>query len=184
MEEVLRQTNDLVANLELAPPLDPLPEPFWSAHGLKIAALLVLLAIAIAVWVRLRRRSAPHLTTPPAVQARRELQELRDRNPEALPIETSRIIKRFLVEQLRLPRHEFTTAELGASLRLHPVVPGDAAEFAAAFLRRCDLLKFSDATSRPETDLIAAAAEVVERFERFGTVESATIAAPDAQPSR
>jgi hypothetical protein len=184
MEEVLRQTNDLVANLELAPPLDPLPEPFWSAHGLKIAALLVLLAIAIAVWVRLRRRSAPHITTPPAVQARRELQELRDRNPEALPIETSRIIKRFLVEQLRLPRHEFTTAELGVSLRRHPAVPGDVAELAAVFLRRCDLLKFSAAARDPEADLIDAAADVVEQFERFGAGEPAPIPAADAPPSR
>jgi hypothetical protein len=166
MPEILRQTNDFAASLKLTPPRDPLPLPFWQAHGWELAGLFGLVVCGVALWFRLGRRTRLQAAIPPARQARSELEALRGRVPDIkLAIEAARIIRRFIVNRLALPPDELTTTELCAALRNRPGVAPETADRATDFLRRCDELKFAPDAKSPESDLIAAALDVVERLD-------------------
>src|SRR6185436_4021809 len=95
---------------KLAAARGALPPTFWAAHGWEIAVLALVLFLGVLLIVRLRRCPTVTIVIPPGDRARRELQQLRERKADAgLTTETSRIVRRFLVEQLALPEDELTT---------------------------------------------------------------------------
>lgn len=160
-------TNQSASTLKLSPPRAPLPDSFWSVHRRELALGIVFVFAAVAVWILLGKKKQPPVRVPPAVQARRELEALRQRAPDAaLAVAVAQIIRRFIVGQLALPSQEFTTAELHHALRHAAGVPPEVAELAADFLRRCDAIKFSPDAPPPAPEIIAEALQVVEHLEK------------------
>jgi hypothetical protein len=67
MPAVTNQTNASVT-LQLAPPREPLPEPFWRTYGWAIAGFALLVVAGVLVWARIMRRPKPAFSIPPAIK--------------------------------------------------------------------------------------------------------------------
>ncbi len=176
------QTNASVT-LQLAPPRDPLPEPFWRTYGWAVVAFALFVAVGVWLWLRAARRTKPALSIAPAVQARRALEALREREPGgALVVEVAGIVRRFLVGEFSLPTHEFTTTELGNTIRNHPASTSEIVADVENFLRRCDAIKF--AARATSADLVAEALNLVDRVDAARANVKAVGAVPPIIASR
>lgn len=185
MPAAANQTNTPATTLQLAPPREPLPEPFWRSYGWAVVALALLIGAAVGLWLRIARRTKPTLSIPPAIQARRALEALRGRAPsDALVIDVAGILRQFLVGEFNLPAHELTTTELANAVRGHPTINGETASDVEAFLRRCDAMKFAARGTLAETDLIAEALDLVNRVDAARADVKAVGAAPPIIASR
>jgi hypothetical protein len=152
---------------DLLPPRDLLPPAFWEQHGTAVllgaasAGLVVLVAL---IW--LRRRPRVQTIVPPAIIAREALAARRDRTEDtALIGEVSQIVRRYVLDRLKMERIEPTTEELARALaavrRLAPEVRVALIEF----LREGDVCKFACAPGPVPTGLVARAFELIERIE-------------------
>lgn len=186
MPDTLPKPDDLSQSAELAPPREPLPEPFWEAHGWTVTGAVLLVAVAAALWLRFRPLPKSPPPEPPAVEARRKLDALRASPPnvEALCTETARVVRRFLIRRLDLQPDELTTTELCIAVNRAPGIPADAAELATGFLRRCDVIKFAPDAALAGVDLLRDATEVIERLDRPGLPGQAPAIPPVSQSPR
>lgn len=152
---------------DIAPPLDVFPYPLWmvaTAGGL--ALLLVLLAIWL-IWRWLKNRPAPAPLTPQQ-QALAELQQARARVAEMAPYEfsilVSDILRRFVTARFGLRATQQTSPEFLASLGRTSHFTVAEKELLAAFLEKCDLIKFAhiDAARADSEALLEQAIRFVE----------------------
>jgi hypothetical protein len=165
--------NDLFTT-ELTPPREALPPSFWEAHQAKVlaGAGVWLLVVAVLVYLLTRTRSTVPFSL--SVRARRELEALRKRPPDAAAATAAaRIVRSFLLSQLEL-HHEPTTTELSAMLRSRSEIAPALAGQAIEFLQRCDTVKFGPGGVADE-DLVAQGIQVVERFESLGRPAGAPV---------
>ncbi len=134
-------TNDIPP---LRPPHAEIPPTFWEQHttsvGMISFALLAL--IGIAIWFATRPK--PPVIIPPEVQARNELELLRDL-PEsgAVLSQVSQAVRRYFGAAFALPPGELTTAEFCQAIAGDDQIGSDLATATGDFLRRCDERKFA-----------------------------------------
>ena len=184
MPEAANQTNSSTT-LQLAPPRDLLPEPFWRSYGWAVVALALLIGAAMWLCVRAARRTKPALPIPPAVQAKRALEALRGREPNEAPvIEVAEIIRQFLIAEFSLPAHELTTPELSKTIREHPTINREIVAAVESFLRRCDAMKFAPQTTPEQTDLVAEALNLVNNVDTARANLKSVSSAPPIIASR
>jgi hypothetical protein len=152
--------------LKLLPPHAELPPTFWEQHGLLVllAALLLVVLIGIVVWLLVRPK-AP-VIVPIEIQARLELQALRQQTENGRTLsEVSRVLRRYVAGAFELPPEEMTTAEFCRLLAGQEEIGAELATSVSGFLRRCDELKFAPASSPVPIGAAAQALELVERGE-------------------
>ena len=152
--------------LKLLPPHAELLPSFWERYGLWIvlAALLLVVLTGIVVWLLLRPK--PPVLVPIEVQARQELQALRQRTEDGNTLsEVSRALRRYVTAAFELPPEEMTTTEFCRTLAGQEKIGAELAASVGEFLRRCDELKFAPAGSPQQVSAAAQALELVERGE-------------------
>jgi hypothetical protein len=169
------------------PPLRPLhaeiPPTLWEKHGaLAGLAGFTLLALGgLALW--LATRPKPMAVVPPEVQARNELELLRDM-PEtgALLSQVSRAVRRYFGDAFALPPDELTTAEFSMAIAGEEGIGPELAAATGDFLRRCDERKFAPEPPAHPMGAAEAALELVERAESRREQLRRTAQAGDGTP--
>jgi len=150
----------------LAPLLPEIPPTFWEQYGLLVsaAALLLMAALAIAMWLALRPKPLPPV--PPEVRVRAELEALRG-EPEtgAVLSHVSQSLRRYLVAAFALPPEELTTTEFCARLSANEIVGAELATVISHFLRECDERKFSPAPAPVPLNAVPRALDLVAQAE-------------------
>lgn len=151
----------------LHPPLEEIPATFWEANGLWTAlgiSLACLLAgLGVVWWQRAKRQQA---AIDPAEYARQELHEL-EASPEdgRLLIRVSRVVKDYFTVAFGLPQKEMTTGEFLSQLNARMEIASQLRQDAGAFLRECDVRKFSPGPPPRSSATVPAALALVDRAE-------------------
>lgn len=139
----------------------------WRIVALGGVALLVLLAIVIAIWRRLRRPRLVVVLTPEE-EARAALAALAD---DDLPsrgrvfdfyVRLSDIVRHYVEGRFGIRAPEQTTKEFLAAASRHPLMVEGHRVLLAGFLRTADRVKF--AAERPEADDCARAFTAASGF--------------------
>jgi len=134
----------------LKPPRAEIPPTVWEQHGpvIVVGAIVVLGALATGVWLFLRPK--PVVAVPCAVQARTELEGLRDRPEDgALLSRTSQVLRHYFMAAFHLAAAELTTSEFCRAMASREDIGPELYGQVEELLRACDLRKFA-ATSPPE----------------------------------
>ena len=154
---------DLHANV---PPVD-IPWPAWVWWTIGIGSVVVLgLLTWLAIWLHSRRPVTPPPT--PRMIALRALEELRARvrefEPYAFSIQVSDVLRTYATRQFRLQATNQTSPEFLASIAESPIFTDDDRKLLAAFLERCDMLKFAhvEANDSENTGLLGEATAFVQ----------------------
>jgi thiol:disulfide interchange protein len=151
-------------------PVDVFPWPGWMVAT---AAGLALLLIGLAAWLIIRwlkKRPTPPPPTPREValaELSRARAQIETVDPYAFSILVSDSLRRYLTAQFQLRATEQTSPEFLESVRSHARFSQEETELLAAFLERCDLIKFAriDATQEDSAALLDEAV----RFVKGGT---------------
>ncbi|MHA3773264.1 DUF4381 family protein [Verrucomicrobiota bacterium sgz303538] len=150
---------------DIAPPVDvPIPAWQWALIGIGAVALLALL-----VWLFLRWRSQRPTAPPPTPRAiaLRDLEALRPQvrtlDPYQFSIAVSDVLRTFVGGQYGLRAREQTSPEFLAEIAQAPGFTPQDKQLLAAFLERCDLIKFArvQADERVSEELLASAVAFV-----------------------
>jgi hypothetical protein len=148
------------------PPVDvPWPLWVWWVIGLGAAATIALL-VWLVLWMR-SRRPPPPVPTPRMI-ALRALEALRARvtllDPYAFSVEVSDVLRTYVSGQFGLHAITQTSSEFLASIAKSPRFSDGDRGLLAAFLERCDMLKFArvDAHAGENSELLSAAAAFVQ----------------------
>ncbi len=152
------------------PPLRPLhaeiPPTFWEQHSVSLGLFgFALLALTgIAIWFATRPK--PLVVIPPEVQARNELELLRDL-PEsgAVLSQVSQAVRRYFGAAFALPPGELTTAEFCQAITANNQIGADLSAAAGDFLQRCDERKFAPDAPSQATKAAEHALKLVEQAE-------------------
>jgi hypothetical protein len=148
--------------VKLLPPHGELPPTFWQQHGalVVLGALLVLGVVAVALWLLFRPK--PVVEMAPAVEARQDLEPLRDISEDAAVLgSVSRIVRRYFVRACALSASEPTTSELVLALSNRSDVQPDISSRVGELLRQCDERKFSTTTAAQPLSAVARAFELI-----------------------
>jgi len=151
----------------LRPPRAEILPTFWEQYGLWVifGAVFALAVFATLVWLLVRPR--PPVPIPPAVQARKELEPLKQKPEEGILLsQISQILRHYLAAVFPLPRGELTTTDLSRSIiqdqKIGPELGGEVIEF----LRACDLRKFAPAPPPTPLDAVSRALGLIDRAEK------------------
>jgi hypothetical protein len=166
----------------LRPPRPELPPGFWEQYWpwFVIGAPVLLAALAAVVWYATRPK--PPILTPPASQARQELEPLR-RQPEtgAVLSRVSQVLRHYIAAAFALPFGELTTGEFSRAIAGREQIGPDLSGALTQFLRECDQRKFAPAPPAVPLGAVQRAAELIDRAEaQRERLRQATAAAPPA----
>jgi hypothetical protein len=142
------------------PPLPPVPPDWWELHGIWVIIGAVALATCLGLigWAW-RRRAITALGETPAGRARRELTTQDTATTGGLALSrASRIVRRYLIDRLSLPRREMTTAEFCRELEMRVDLAPDLRDRIGRFLRDGDTLKFAPAPDDAQLDALRGSA--------------------------
>ena len=152
---------------DIAPPVYVFPYPYWMV-ALAAAALIAVLLGAIWLIRRyIKNRPAPAPPTPKEI-ALRALEKARDQverqEPYAFSILVSDILRTYLSSQFSLPATKQTSPEFLSALGHFPRFSEPEKALLAAFLDKCDLVKFAriESTAADSTLLLQEAMRFVE----------------------
>ena len=157
---------------DIAPPVDYSLIPPWLIAAGVLAGVIVI-ALVIRAALRARQRTRPQI--PPREKAINELERLRTHvdhlSAYEFSIRASDIVRQFVHEQFSLPVTRQTSIEFLNSIGLARQFNPDEKALLAAFLDRCDLIKFArlDATTADSRQLL----EDAQRFVKGGNVVAA-----------
>jgi hypothetical protein len=141
----------------------------------------VLGTFALLIWLLVRPR--PPVPIPPAVQARKELEPLKQKPEEGILLsQISQILRHYLAAVFPLPRGELTTTDLSRSIiqdqKIGPELGGEVIEF----LRACDLRKFAPCPPPAPLDAVSRALSLIDRAEkRLAELNHATERSADSE---
>ena len=167
------------ADLDQIPPLHlphaEIPPGFWEQHGTSVVLVAVLVALLLGLVVWLLARPKPPVVVTPEAAARRELEALRAQAKDGLLLShVSQILRRYVAGVFGLPPGERTTTEFCAAITNHPQIGVELASALAAFLRRCDEVKFSPSPEKLESDAVPQALALIDQAEaRKGGMKNA-----------
>jgi hypothetical protein len=150
----------------LRPPRGELLPSFWEQYGawMILGAVLVLALIALAGWLVMRPKQ--EVPVPFAVQARIELEPLRQKPEDgALLSQTSQVLRRYIAAMFGLPPGELTTLEFCSAILNDPKIGAELGRETSEFLQVCDLRKFSPAPPSLPPGVVGRALSIIDRGE-------------------
>jgi len=117
----------------------------WQIGVLALAGALALALVLLIVRRRLRQRQAGGPSMPPEDAARAEIEVAWENaaDDERFALLLANAVRRYASERLGLRALEQSTEEFRRALLDHPAGGPDTAERCAAFLARCDRVKFA-----------------------------------------
>lgn len=151
---------------DLYPPEELVKPTFWEQYGSLMAlAGLVMLALGWFIFLWLRR-PRPVVEEPPAIRARRVLQEL-SLKPEDGEVagQVSRTVRKYLLSAAALPPGELTSEEIAWRLQQDESFEQELRLKTVELLRQCDAVKFSTVPPRSPANLAARALALVDKIE-------------------
>src|SRR5262249_52431622 len=140
----------------LRPPRGEISASFWEQYGLWVVlgAVLALGTFAALIWLLVRPR--PPVPIPPAVQAREELEPLKQKPEEGFLLsDISQILRHYLAAVFPLPSGELTTTDLSRSIVQDQQIGPELGSEVIEFLRACDLRKFAPAPPATPLDAVS-----------------------------
>jgi hypothetical protein len=163
------QTNSETTNapLKLLPPYGELPPTFLEQHGTAIAfaGLGTIALAALGGWLIFRPK--PKIIVPPEVEARQQLEWLRQRPEDGVVLSrVSQVMRSYFIAAFQLTKGEFTTAEFCREISGNEKISAELAMAAADFLRDCDREKFSSQTGPAKLAAANRALNLVEQAEQ------------------
>jgi hypothetical protein len=169
----------------LLPPRGEIPPSFWEQYGtwIVLGAVLFLLLLAFVVWLIIRPK--PPVLVPYAVQARQELEPMRQLPEDGnLLSRTSQILRRYVAAMFGLPPGELTTTEFCQVILNDPKIGAELARETSEFLRGCDVRKFAPWPSEPPPGAVSRALGIIDGAERrlAELTRFATVATKDVKP--
>jgi hypothetical protein len=172
-------TNDIPP---LRPPHAEILPTFWEQHATSASLVgFALLALAgIAIWFA--RRPRPPVIVPPEVQARNELELLRDL-PEsgAVLSQVSQAVRRYFGAAFALPPGELTTTDFCKIIASNDQIGPNLATATGDFLRHCDERKFAPDAPPETTGAAERALQLVEQAEtQREQLRQAAVAKPES----
>jgi hypothetical protein len=150
---------------DIAPPVDYSLLPPWLVF---VAAFVVLAILGGIVWLLMRWLRKPKPEVSPRTRAMELLdqarREIADKSPYEFSIRVSDILRRFVMEQFRLPMTRQTSVEFLEAAAREPLFTGEDKELLGDFLNRCDLIKFAryEATAADSELLLEEATRFVQ----------------------
>jgi len=151
---------------DIAPPIDVFPYPLWMVIAAAAVALIVLgfFTWLFVRWWKNRPAPAPLMPREQALMSLREAQRRMDEmEPYAFSILVSDILRRYISAQFGLHATEQTSPEFLASVANSPRFTDNEKSLLAAFLEKCDLIKFAriEATRADSAELLEQASQFV-----------------------
>jgi hypothetical protein len=155
---------------EEIPPLRPFrPEvapTVWEQYGVWIVLAGVLLLVVLAGVVWLLTRPKPPVIVAPAVQARHELEPLRQQPENGFVLSrVSQVLRHYVAGAFDLPREELTTAEFCRAITGSERAGPELSVGMSDFLRECDRRKFAPLPPVPPLGAVAQADKLIEQAE-------------------
>src|SRR4051812_1730358 len=150
---------------DISPPVDYSLIPTWLVFA---GAFLALAILGLLVWLFLRWRRRPKPEKSPRVRALELLQRARadiaNLTPYQFSIRVSDILRRYVVEEYRLPVTRQTSVEFLEALAKASPFSEDERTLLGDFLNRCDLIKFAryEATTADSELLLEEATRFVQ----------------------
>lgn len=166
---VYSETNDPGTNAlpALLPPYAEIPPTFLEQHGAAVAfaGLGIIMLAAFGGWLIFRPK--PKMIVPPEVEARQELERLRQRPEDGVVLSrVSQVTRSYFIAAFQLTKGEFTTAEFCREISGNDKIGAELALAAADFLRDCDREKFSSQTGPAKLDAANRALNLIEQAEQ------------------
>ncbi len=173
-------------NLLPGKPRGEIPPGFWEHNGFWVLLIgaLVLAAACIAVWYLTRPK--PVIAVPPEAEARRRLEELRQRPEDGAVLSAiSQTLRRYLAAVFSLPPDQMTTSEFCRAIESHEQIGLDLCAAVGRLFRRWDEQKFAPAPSGPALNAAVEALAIIDLAEaRLASLREATQKQPaGAQPA-
>ena len=163
------QTNvsETNASLKLLPPYGELPPTFFEQHRTSIVVVAIGVITLVAFGSGLIFRPKPKIIVPPEVEARQELERLRQRPEDGVVLSrVSQVTRSYFIAAFQLTKGEFTTAEFCREISGNEKIGAELAMAAADFLRDCDRKKFSSKTGPAKLAAADRALNLVEQAEK------------------
>jgi hypothetical protein len=150
---------------DIAPPVDYSLVPPWLIF---VASFVGLSILGLIVWAVMRRMRKPKPEKSPRVRALELLErarpEIAHQTPYEFSIHVSDILRRYVVEEYRLPITKQTSVEFLEAISNAKTFSDDERSLLADFLNRCDLIKFAryEATTADSELLLDEATRFVQ----------------------
>ena len=147
----------------LRPPHGEIPPTFFEQHSsLVVVSGLGLLALLCA-GIFFVRRTRPHVTVPPEVQARATLESIRNKVETGAVLSTvSRSLRRYIIAAFKLPPEELTTTEfcnlIAGNNSIGPELAGEISDL----LQRGDERKFRISADPQPLGAVSQAFRIIE----------------------
>jgi hypothetical protein len=168
----------------LRPPQAEMPPTFWEQYGLWIIVLGVLLVALGCAAAWLLTRPKPPVMVPPEVQARQELEPLRQQPEDgALLSRVSQVLHRYVAGAFDLPPGELTTAEFCHAIAGHGPIGPELSAALSEFLRQCDQRKFSPPAPAPPFSAVAQALKLIDQAQTRRLALAQPAAPPTGSPN-
>ncbi len=157
---------------DISPPVDYSLIPPWVIFA---AAFVALTIIGLIVWAIVRRMRRPKPERSPRARALdlldRARSEIAHSTPYQFSIRVSDILRRYVVEEFKLPITKQTSVEFLEAISQARTFSEDESSLLGDFLNRCDLIKFAryEATEADSELLLDEAT----RFVKGGQLEPA-----------
>lgn len=150
---------------DIAPPVDYSLVPPWMIF---VGSFVALCIVGLIAWAVMRRMRKPKPEKSPRVRALELLEQARGeiahRTPYEFSIHVSDILRRYVVEEYRLPITRQTSVEFLEAISNAKTFSEDERSLLADFLNRCDLIKFAryEATTADSELLLDEATRFVQ----------------------
>jgi hypothetical protein len=148
----------------LRPPHGEIPSTFWEQHSSLVILAVACLVVLVCAGVWFLTRPKPPLTVPPADQARRALEPLRQQAEDGrLLSRVSQILRHYVTAAFDLSPEELTTTEFCRAIADHARIGPELSAALSDFLRLCDHDKFSPPAPVPPLSAVARALQLIEQ---------------------
>ncbi|MDQ6622769.1 MAG: DUF4381 family protein [Verrucomicrobiota bacterium] len=129
---------------DIAPPVDYSLVPAWVVF---VAAFLILAIVGLIIWAIWKRMQRPKPERAPRERALELLEHARPEitrvTPYQFSIRVSVILRRYVVEEYKLPITRQTSVEFLEAIAHASTFAEDERNLLGDFLNRCDLIKFA-----------------------------------------
>lgn len=148
---------------ELLPPRVEIPPTFWEQHGWWVLAGGVLAAALGSTGIWLLLRPKPVASIPPEVQARLQLEPLRQQPEDgAILSRVSQVLRHYIATAFSLPPEELTTTEFCRVITAAEQVGPELSQSVGEFLQECDRRKFAPSPPPQPVQAVPRAFKLIE----------------------